>query len=134
MTTATPFNPDEPTMDPATTTSTGTGTEITPDAAAPPAGSRAATAASYAGRARENTSGFYRLQGENLQFAPNVVHAPDYILSRSDRARIALPKDGWDWFDSAEAAYAHHNLPMPQPEPLGGLRGSGPRPEASNRP
>ena len=129
MTTATPSNPDEPTMDPATST----GTEITPAAAAPPAGSRAAAAASYAGRARENTSGFYRLQGESLQFAPNVVHAPDYILSRNDRARIALPKDGWDWFDTAEAAYTHHNLPLPQPEQTG-LRGPGPRLEASNRP
>jgi hypothetical protein len=135
MTTATASNPDEPTMDSASTTSTGTGTgtEITPDAAAPPAGNRAA-AASYAGRAQANTSGFYRLQGENLQFAPNVVHAPDYILSRNDRARIALPKDGWDWFDTAEAAYTHHNLPLPQPEQTGGLRGPGPRPEASNRP
>jgi hypothetical protein len=133
MTIATTSNPDEPTMDPASTT-TSTGTEITPDAAAPPAGSRAAAAASYAGRARENTSGFYRLQGDSLQFAPNVVQAPDYILSRSDRARIALPKDGWDWFDSAEVAYAHHNLPLPQPEQTGGPRRSGPRPEASNRP
>jgi hypothetical protein len=82
----------------------------------------------------QNTSGFYRLQGESLQFAPNVVQAPDYILSRSDRARIALPKDGWDWFDTAEAAYAHHNLPLPQPEQTGGPRRPGPWPEASNRP
>lgn len=133
MTTATASNPDEPTMDSASTSSTGT--EITPDAAAPPAGSRAASAASYtAGRAWGNTSGFYRLQGDALQFAPNVVHAPDYILSRNDRARIALPKDGWDWFDSAEVAYAHHNLPLPQPEQTGGPRRPGPWPEASNRP
>ena len=83
-----------------------------------------------------NTSGFYRLQGDALQFAPNVVHATGYILSRSDRARIALPKDGWDWFDTAEAAYAHHNLPLPQPKPeqTGGPRRPGPRPEASHRP
>jgi hypothetical protein len=81
-----------------------------------------------------DTSGFYRLQGDSLQFAPNEVHAPGYTLSRSNRAATALPKDGWDWFHNAEAAYAHHNLPLPQPEPLGGLRGSGPRPEASNRP
>lgn len=82
----------------------------------------------------QNTSGFYRLQGDALQFAPNVVHAPDYILSRSDRARIALPKDGWDWFDTAEAAYAHHNLPMPQPEQTGGPRRPGQWSEPSNRP
>ena len=74
-----------------------------------------------------NTSGFYRLQGESLQFAPNVVHAPDYILSRSNRAGTALPKDGWDWFDSAEAAYTHHNLPLSQPEQPGRLRRPEPR-------
>jgi hypothetical protein len=88
-------------------------TTPSPDAAAPPAGSSATSAAPYAGKARANTSGFYRLQGQSLQFAPSVVHAPDYILSSSNRASTALPKDGWDWFDSAEAAYAHHNLPMP---------------------
>ena len=65
-----------------------------------------------------DTSGFYRLQGDSLQFAPNEVHAPGYTLSRSTRASTALPKDGWDWFHNAEAAYAHHNLPQPSvPEP-----------------
>jgi hypothetical protein len=130
MTTATPSTPTEPTMASASTT----GTETTPDAAASAAGTSAAPADLDSAGAKVNTSGFYRLQGQSLQFAPNVVHAPDYLLSRSDRARIALPKDGWDWFDTAEAAYAHHNLPLPQPEQPGGPRRSGPRPEASNRP
>jgi len=74
-----------------------------------------------------DTSGFYRLQGDSLQFAPNEVHAPGYTLSRSNRARIALPKDGWDWFDTAEAAYTHHNLPLPQPEQPGRPRHPEPR-------
>lgn len=69
----------------------------------------------------QNSSGFYRRQGDALQFAANAVHAPGYTLNRNDRARIALPKDGWDWFDSREAAYAHHGLPLaaaaPEPEP-----------------
>jgi len=65
--------------------------------------------------ATANTSGFYRLLGSVLQFAPTAVHAPGYTLQRSDRARIALPMDGWDWFDSREAACAHHNLPLPAP-------------------
>ena len=79
-----------------------------------------------------DTSGFYRLQGDSLQFAPNEVLAPGYTLSRSTRASTALPKDGWDWFHNAEAAYAHHNLPMPQPEQTGGARRPGSWPEASN--
>lgn len=121
MTTATPSTPTEPTMASASTT----GTETTPDAAAPASGASAAPADLDSAGAKVTTSGFYRLQGQSLQFAPNVVHAPDYLLSRSDRARIALPKDGWDWFDSAEAAYAHHNLP--QPEQPGRHRGPEPR-------
>lgn len=113
MTTATPSHPDDPTM----ASASSTGNETTPDAAASPAASSAAHAAARAARARPNTSGFYRLQGQSLQFAANVVHAPDYILSRNDRARIALPKDGWDWFDSSEQAHAHHNLSMPASAP-----------------
>jgi hypothetical protein len=74
-----------------------------------------------------DSSGFYRLQGDTLIYAPNEVHAPGYSLSRSTRAATALPKDGWDWFDSAEAAYAHHNLPLPQPAQPGRHRGPEPR-------
>lgn len=63
-----------------------------------------------------DTSGFYRLQDKTLQFAPNEVHAPDYSLSRLDRERLPLPHDGWQWFDTAEAAHEHHGLELPKPE------------------
>jgi hypothetical protein len=46
-----------------------------------------------------DSSGFYRLQGERLQFAPNAVHAPGHSLSRDNR----------------EAAHSHHGLLLPQP-------------------
>ena len=62
-----------------------------------------------------DSSGFYRLQGEQLQFAPNAVHAPGYALSRENREALELPHDGWQWFDTSEAAHAHHGLPLPQP-------------------
>lgn len=74
----------------------------TPDPAAPPTG--------------PDTSGFYRLQDKTLQFAPNEVHAPGYSISRLDRERLPLPHDGWQWFDSAEAAHSHHGLELPKPE------------------
>lgn len=77
----------------------------TPDPAAPPAPPTG-----------PDTSGFYRLQDKTLQFAPNEVHAPDYSLSRLDRERLPLPHDGWQWFDTAEAAHAHHGLELPKPE------------------
>ena len=63
-----------------------------------------------------DTSGFYRLQNKALQFAPNEVHSPDYSLSREDRQRLPLPHDGWQWFDTAEAAHAHHGLELPKAE------------------
>ncbi len=69
---------------------------------------------SSAGASGPDTSGFYRLQDQTLQFAPNEVHAPDYTLSRLDRERLPLPHDGWQWFDSAEAAHAHHGLELPK--------------------
>ena len=80
-------------------------TPATPDPAAPPAPPTG-----------PDTSGFYRLQDKTLQFAPNEVHAPDYSLSRLDRERLPLPHDGWQWFDTAEAAHAHHGLELPKAE------------------
>ncbi|MFM7311942.1 MAG: hypothetical protein ACKO0M_02045 [Cyanobium sp.] len=82
---------------------------------------------------QSDSSGFYRLQDQTLQFAPNVVHAPGYTLTREGRAQLDLPRDGWAWFDSREAAYAHHNLPIPKPEPQGRHRRPDPRSGATNR-
>lgn len=108
----------------------------------------ATTAATVAGTLADS-SGFYRLQGEQLQFAPNAVHAPGYVLSRDNREALELPHDGWQWFDSIEAAHSHHGLPIPQPaaadpvEPQsqgqpGGPRrrhpGTGPRGASAGRP
>ena len=102
-------------------------TTPSPDAADPSVNAPSEAQPSPPAVPTANTSGFYRLQGQSLQFAPNEVHAPDYTLSRSNRAGTALPKDGWDWFDTAEAAYAHHNLPLPQPEQTGRPRRPEPR-------
>jgi hypothetical protein len=102
----------------STTTETSTNSSNT-DGAAPVTGSSVTP--------QSDSSGFYRLDGQSLQFAANEVHAPGYTLTRSSRASTALPKDGWDWFDSAEAAYAHHNLPQPQPEQPGRPRRPEPR-------
>jgi len=83
---------------------------------APAAPSTPDPAAATAPPPGPDTSGFYRLQDKTLQFAPNEVHAPDYSLSRLDRERLPLPHDGWQWFDTAEAAHAHHGLELPKPE------------------
>jgi hypothetical protein len=86
---------------------TTTPTETT--ASTPAAGPGDAPAAPQA-----DTSGFYRLQDQALQFAPNVVHAPGYTLTREGREQLDLPRDGWAWFESSEAAHTHHNLPLPK--------------------
>lgn len=121
------------------TTTTSTETTATNPA---PAGTPAATASAPAAAAgpgdmqaapQADTSGFYRLQDQSLQFAPNVVHAPGYTLTREGREQLDLPRDGWAWFESSEAAHAHHNLPLPKPEPQGRHRRPDPRSEAANR-
>ena len=101
------------------------GTASSPAAAAGPGDAPAAPQA--------DTSGFYRLQDQALQFAPNVVHAPGYTLTREGREQLDLPRDGWAWFESSEAAHTHHNLPLPKPEPQGRHRRPDPRSEAANR-
>lgn len=62
----------------------------------------------------EDTSGFYKLDGETLLFAPNAVHNRDYTLTRDDPP--ADPVDGWQWFDDRDlacAAYGYVERPAP---------------------
>ena len=109
----------------ADSTAADTSPTVTPEASAPAAAesssspaksSTADPSAPPSPPTGPDTSGFYRLQDKSLQFAPNEVHAPDYSLSREDRQRLPLPHDGWQWFDSAEAAHADHGLELPKPE------------------
>jgi hypothetical protein len=127
-------------------------TTATPSATTPSSDATSETQASPAAPPVDS-SGFYRLQGEALQFAPNAVHAPGYSLSRDNREALELPHDGWQWFDTREAAHSHHGLPLPQPatpdpvepqapgqaqgQPAGPRRrhpGAGPRGASAGRP
>jgi hypothetical protein len=47
----------------------------------------------------EDTSGFYRLVNNELQFAPNSVYAPSYTLLRANKDTYEYPVDGWSWYD-----------------------------------
>lgn len=62
----------------------------------------------------EDTSGFYKLDGE-LLFGPNFVLNANYELRRQTRGQYTYPIDGWHWFDSEEEARAFFGLP-PKPE------------------
>lgn len=51
------------------------------------------------------TQGFYKLEDNNLQYAPNFVDAPNYKLDQELKDTYTYPVDGWTWFDSEEEAY-----------------------------
>lgn len=52
----------------------------------------------------EDTSGFYKLYGDELVFAPNAVYNKDFTLLREEKNTYTYPIDGWEWFDSKENA------------------------------
>jgi hypothetical protein len=52
----------------------------------------------------EDTSGFYKLDGECLLFGPHFVLNKDYELRRETHEHHTYPIDGWSWFDSQEQA------------------------------
>lgn len=47
---------------------------------------------------------FYKVSGEDLQVAPNSVHAPDYTLLAETHLANTYPVDGWYWFDTLQEA------------------------------
>jgi hypothetical protein len=61
----------------------------------------------------ENTSGFYKLDGE-LLYGPNFVFGPydSYELRKETYTKNQYPIDGWYWFDSEEEAKLFFNLPL----------------------
>lgn len=62
----------------------------------------------------EDTSGFYKLDGETLLFGPNFVLNKDYELRRATKDQHTYPIDGWNWFDSEPEARAFYGLPQKQ--------------------
>lgn len=61
----------------------------------------------------ENTSGFYKLDGEELLYGPNFVFGPysAYELRKETKDTHTYPVDGWYWFDSEEDAKVFFKLP-----------------------
>jgi hypothetical protein len=48
--------------------------------------------------------GFYKLDGEDILYAPNFVKAPNFTLLKEDKDTYEYPKDGWYWFNTEEEA------------------------------
>jgi hypothetical protein len=57
-----------------------------------------------------DTSGFYKLENNDLLHAPNFVCAPGFELWREQRETYSYPVDGWSWFDSEEEARTFFGL------------------------
>lgn len=57
----------------------------------------------------EDTSGFYKLDGELLH-GPNFVYAPTFTLLKELNNTYTYPQDGWYWFDSLELAQAFFGI------------------------
>lgn len=53
----------------------------------------------------KDTSGFYKLEDNNWQYAPNFVYGPNYELVRENKDSYTYPVEGWEWFDTEQEAY-----------------------------
>lgn len=60
---------------------------------------------------------FYKLDNEQLLYAPNSVLHATYELHADQHETYTYPVEGWIWFESAQAARQHFGLPEPEPEP-----------------
>ena len=49
----------------------------------------------------ETTAGFYKLEDDNWQYAPNFVDAPNYQLFKENKDSYTYPVDGWEWYDES---------------------------------
>lgn len=58
----------------------------------------------------EDTSGFYKLDGE-LLYGPNFVLNANYELRKETHTKYTYPVDGWYWFDTEEQAREFFGLP-----------------------
>lgn len=58
----------------------------------------------------DDTSGFYRDNNGELQYAPNFVLSSVYELRRETKDQHVYPVDGWVWFDSESEAKEFLNL------------------------
>lgn len=61
----------------------------------------------------QNTSGFYKLDGE-LLYAPNFVLGAygAYELRKETYQEHTYPIDGWSWFDTENEARVFFNMPI----------------------
>jgi hypothetical protein len=61
----------------------------------------------------QETSGFYKLENNNLLYAQSMVMSPfGYVLSDDLKDTYEYPIDGWYWFDTENEARVFFNMPI----------------------
>jgi hypothetical protein len=55
-------------------------------------------------------SGFYKRDGDELLYGPNLVEGPTFILLRENYTEYNYPIDGWSWYDDEVSARAASGL------------------------
>lgn len=60
----------------------------------------------------QDTSGFYKLDGDQLLHGPNWVVNRDYTLHRDLDADLGFSVDGWQFYPSEDAARTALGLPV----------------------
>jgi len=57
--------------------------------------------------------GFYRrISEDEVEVAPNFVHAPTYTIDKKDKNKPNLP-EGWMWFNTDAAANMYFGVVIP---------------------
>jgi hypothetical protein len=54
---------------------------------------------------KENTSGFYKKEGDEWFHAPNFVESSNYILVGEFKDSYNYPIDGWTWHEEAPSEF-----------------------------
>lgn len=54
--------------------------------------------------------GFYKYLANNLIYAINSVHAPNYTLFKEEKNTYQFPIDDWYWFDTLQDACGFYKL------------------------
>jgi hypothetical protein len=59
-----------------------------------------------------DTSGFYKIDNDQLLYGPNTVMGADIELLRYEHTSYNYPVAGWYWFDSESDARTFFDLPL----------------------
>ena len=54
-----------------------------------------------------NTPGFYKKEGTEILYAPNIIQGPNYALFAAEKDSYEYPVDGWIWAQSEADAIAY---------------------------